>query len=108
MKGELALRKPVGTAAALNSGSTNITAAAFFELQAATAKACSAVCLTNQGAQPILVATGAAGSEVLTGLVIPPADAIIVPIEIAAGVRVSLKSLGATQSSGYVTISYFQ
>ena len=108
MKGALALRNPCGTAVALNTGSTSVTNSAYVEIEDSTTSAYSAICVTNQGAQPLALAVGAAGSEVLTGIVIPPADAVIVPREGKKSKRLSLISLGGTQSSGYVTLSYFQ
>ncbi len=108
MKGALALRKPCGTAVSFNSTDTDITAAAYVEIEDSTTSAYSAICMTNQGSEPLLLGEGAAGVEVSTGLVIPPAGYVIVPREGKKSKRLALKSLGATQTSGYITLSYFQ
>lgn len=110
MKGALALRKPVGTAAMLDTSSTSVTSSAYVTLQAATAANCNSIQISNSGAQPILLATGSAGNEVNTGIVIAPSSGgqWLIPIEIAKGVRLSLKSMNATQSSGIVSIGFFQ
>ena len=69
-----------------------------------------AIQISNSGAQPLLLALGSAGNEVNTGIVIAPASGgqWLIPIEIKSGVRISVKSLNATQSSGIVSICYFQ
>ena len=110
MKSALALRKPAQALALLDTGSTSVTSSAYVTIlaKASNLAACSAICVTNAGAQPLKIALGYAAAEVDTGIVIPPAAyAILLPIEIPKGVRLSLKSLGGTQSSGVVTISFF-
>lgn len=112
MKGALALRYPVvqGAGAVLDTTGTNVTAIAFFTIltKANSKKACSGVCVTNGGSQPLMLAKGDAGSEADTGIIIPPGGGqVILPIEIPASTRLSLKSLGATQTSGVVTVSFF-
>ncbi len=99
---------PVGTPAALDTSGTNVTASAWVTLIASETYACSALLLHNSGAQPLKVATGAGGSEVELGLVLPIGVSILVPVSTEKAVRLSLKSLGATQSSGIVTVSCFQ
>lgn len=113
MKGALALRNPVVQAAAavLDTTGTNITSAAYVTLltKANHTKACSAIMVTNGGSQPLQLASGDAGSEVDTGIVIPPGgQGYMIPVELAKSTRLSLKSLGATQSSGIVTTTFFQ
>lgn len=112
MKGALALRYPVkqGAGAVLDTTGTNVTAVAFFTIltKANASKGYSAICVTNGGSQPLMLAKGDAGSEVDTGIIIPPGGGqVIMPIEIPASTRLSLKSLGATQSAGVVTVCFF-
>jgi hypothetical protein len=112
MKGAIALRKPVVQAAAavLDTSVTNITNAAYVQLVTAAnmTKPASAVLVTNSGAQPIQFATGAAGVEADSGVVIPPGGGqVLIPIEILKGVRLALKSLGGTQSTGIITVTFF-
>lgn len=108
MKGALPLRNPAGAAAALDTSSTNVTNSAWVQINASTANGASAICVSNGGSQPLALATGAAAAEVATGIVIPPSSfAIMLPIEIPKATRLSLKSLGGTQSSGIVTCSIF-
>lgn len=110
MKGALALRIPVPNPGVLSTAASNVTNAAYVELQAAAARlyACSAVLIHNPGAQPLALAIGGAGSEVQTGIVIPINEAVIVPINIPKNTRTSLISLGATQSAGIVTCTFLQ
>ncbi len=110
MKGYPALKTAVGTPGSLDTSGTNVLTSTFVDLvTAANMKAsCSAVLVTNGGSQPLAIAKGAAGSEALTGAVIPPSGWAFLPLELAKSVRLSLKSLGGTQSTGFVTISFFQ
>lgn len=108
MKGAIALRNPVGAPAALDTSSTNVTSSAYVQLIAALSmtSGCSAIALHNPGAQPLKLAKGGSGSEVDTGIVLPVGAAIIIPIELAKNTRLSLKSMGGTQSTGIVTCSF--
>lgn len=108
MKSEISLRKPVGAPAVLDTSSTNITSGAWVEMIASLQYACSGILIHNSGAQPIRVGVGAAASEVNLGLVIPIGVSILVPVELARLSRVSLRSMGSTQSSGIITLSCFQ
>lgn len=104
------LSKPVGTCGFLNTATTNVTTSAWVTLVAATGSASSAIAITNGGTSPLQLATGAASSEVNTGIIIPPSTSVGVfyPINLGKTVRLSLEALGANQSSGYVTICFFQ
>ena len=109
MKGALALRNPAGTTpAVLDTSSTNVTSGAYVEIKTAALmlRACSAIAVHNPGAAPLALARGAAGSEVQTGVVLPVGAFAIIPIELAKAVRLSLISLGATQSSGIITVTF--
>ena len=108
MKGAIALRKPVPSPAALDTSSTNVSSSAYVEFVTSTTNPCSAMQLHNSGAQPLKLATGASGHEVDTGVVIPIGVSILIPIEIAKNTRLSLRSMGSTQSSGIVTATFFQ
>lgn len=111
MKGALAIRNPIsGMQSALDTSSTNVTSSAYVTLltKANSSNPCSAIQFHNSGAQPLKVATGDAGSEVDTGVVIPLGVSILIPIEVKKSTRLSLKSMGGTQSSGIVTASFFQ
>ena len=112
MKGAVAIRGPVGAPAFLDTSSTNIGTGAYVQLQTAAAmtSACSAIMVSNGGTSPLKMALGASGNEVDNGVIIPPsANTLIqIPVNIAAQTRITLKSLSGTQSSGVVTMSFFQ
>lgn len=110
MKGAIAIRKAVGKPGVLDTSGTNVTSGAYVTLVTAVnmTAPCSAVQLHNSGAQPLKLAAGAAGSEVDTGIVIPLGVSILIPLELKAGVRLSLESLGGTQATGIVTVTFFQ
>lgn len=108
MKESVALRNPNGVLGALDTSGTNVTSSAYVTLITAVNNIapCSGVLITNTGAQPLYLATGAAGSEV-NKLIIPATGNLIVPMEIGKSTRLSLKSAGGTQSSGLVTATLF-
>lgn len=109
MKGAIALRKPVPVIPTiLDTSSTNVTSAAWVTFIASVSKAASGILLHNPGSQPIKIGIGAAAAETELGIVIPIGVSILIPVEIAKGARVSLRSMGATQSSGIITASLFQ
>lgn len=107
MKGSLALRNPVGTAIANDCSSTTITAAAYVQLTAATDAPASGILVFNTSAKAIKLARGASGSEVDTGIVIPPSSTsgTFIPIEIKKGTRLSAKALSADATTGYFVVT---
>lgn len=108
----MSLRRSIvqSAAAVLNTATTNVTNAAFVDLLTAANNKYPAthIMISNNGAQPISLFVGASGSEVDTGIIIHPGlSPCIVPFAHKSGVRLSVKSLGATQSSGFVCCSFF-
>ena len=101
----LVARKPTGGGNIVTS-STNITTSAYVEYVTALGKACTAIQFNNGTDKTLILATGAAGSEVDTGLYLYPGISPLIPIEIAKGKRVALKSLSGTASSGAVTMNF--
>lgn len=106
MMGGLAVRKNVGTPLALKAASTNITSAAYVELEDAATAPASAIRGTNTTAQPIAIAIGAAGAEVQKFVLAPGAYNHLIPCEVKNGARISAKSLDATANTGYLTLDY--
>lgn len=108
--GAIGVRKPVGTPFVLDTSSTNVTSGAWVTFAAANTVlyACSAVLVHNPGTQPIKVGVGAAASEAELGLVLPVGVPTLVPVETKKGVRIAVRSMGGTQSSGIITWSCFQ
>lgn len=107
MKNALAIRNPVGVPRVLDTSSTSVTSSAYVDLVTAAQMTvpAAAILIHNPGSQPLKLASGAAGAEV--DLFVVPINAVmIVPIELKKSVRLSLKSMGATQSSGIITISF--
>lgn len=94
----------------LDTSSTNVTSGAWVTFAAAASMpyACSAVLIHNSGSQPIKIGIGAAASETELGLVFPIGVSAFVPVRLAKGVRVAVRSMGSTQSSGILTMSCFQ
>jgi hypothetical protein len=109
MKGALAIRKPVQTAY-LNTGSTNITTSAWVTLLAAASNlvAASAVEIFNPSGSTLIIALGAAGSEVaIPYTIIPGGTVVVLAMEIPAKTRVSVKAVDTTVSSGYMVFNEY-
>jgi hypothetical protein len=109
--GAIGVRKPVAVAPyLLDTSGTNVTSAAWVTFLAAASNlwACSAVQIHNTGSQPIKLGFGAAAAETETGILFPIGVSILLPVQIAKGVRLSVRSMGATQSSGFLTMSCLQ
>lgn len=110
-KDSVGLRYAVGSPQVLNTGSNSVTSGAWVQLVTAAnlPYACSGVVVTNAGAQPLRLGRGGTGVEVETGILIPPgANNLQVTEEIPKATRLTVKSAGDTQSSGWVTFSCYQ
>lgn len=102
------LRRAVLAPVVLDTSSTNVTAAAYVTFAASLTNACSAIQIHNTGAQPIKLATGAAASEVDTGVIFPIGVSILIPEELKKAVRLSVRSMGGTQATGLLIFTCFQ
>lgn len=102
-------RAPV-TTATLDTSSTNITTAAWVQLVASLPKACSSVEIFNPSGATLIVSTGAASAEdasIVPYTIVPGGSSILLPLEIAKGSRVSLKSIDQTANSGLFVMNFF-
>ena len=90
----------------LNSASPNITAGAYVTFVASLSDAASGLGLYNGSSTPIILATGAAASEVDKALIFPGTTAYLLTLSIAAGTRLSLKSTSGTVSVGIVGVNF--
>lgn len=109
--GAIGVRAPVPIAPfVLDTSSTNVTAGAWVTFVAAASMpyACSAVQIHNTGAQPIKVGVGADASETETGILFPVGVSVLLPVQLKKSVRLAVRSLGGTQSSGLLTMSCLQ
>lgn len=106
--GGVGVRHAVLSPLVLDTSSTNVTSSAYVTFSASLANSCSAIQIHNTGAQPIKLATGVASSEVDTGVIFPIGVSILIPQELKKGVRLSVRSMGSTQSSGLLLFSCFQ
>lgn len=85
--------------------STSVTTAAYVQLIASTAAAISELYIFDSSGQTLVLATGAAASEV-DQIYITPGGNGVVPLAIAAGVRVSIKAVSATANVGEIDINF--
>lgn len=79
--------------------SGNVTAAAYTELIASTSAAINRIYISDTSGEPLIVAVGAASSEV-DQLYLGPGHAGWIDLHIPASSRVSIKSLGSTTTAG--------
>lgn len=88
--------------------SATITTSAFKELVSSTPKASSAIIASNNTSSFLILARGVSGSEVSTGLIIPPREVgILIPINVKKGERLSLKAL-LSNGTGATGVTFFQ
>lgn len=82
---------------------TSVTTSAYVQLIASTTSLANMVQIFDSSGQAMILATGAAGSEV-DQVYVPPGGADF-NLSIAAGTRVAIKALTATASSGYLLVN---
>lgn len=84
--------------------SVNVTTAAYVQLIASTSAITNMIEIFDSSGQTLVLATGAAASEV-DQFYINPGGNGQVPFRIAAGTRVSIKAVTASATSGYINLS---
>lgn len=84
--------------------STSVTTAAYVQLVASTTSAVKQLQIFDSSGQAMIIATGAAASEV-DQIYVPPGGGVF-NLAIAAGIRVSIKALTATANTGYLLVDY--
>ena len=92
----------------LSASAVNIPTGSFVQMSAATPITTSQIVLVNTTSQIVIVAVGAAGSEV--GLVaVAPSSQLLFQLGtiLPAGSRIALQAIGSSASSGYVTASLY-
>lgn len=91
---------------ALNTASTSVTTSAFVQLSSSTPIVASHLMIANETTSNIIVAFGASGSEI-GFCAIGPSSTQTVQVNplLASAIRVSLKAVDATASSGWITVS---
>lgn len=87
--------------------SSGVTTAAYVELVAALSNATSEIEIFDSSGQTMVLAVGAAASEVNQVYIIPGGNGPI-PLLIAAGARVSIKAISANASAGEITINFYR
>jgi hypothetical protein len=85
---------------------TNITTSAYTQLIASTTSATNYVDIFDSSGQGMILAVGAAGSEVIQAYISPGGDEFA--LQIPAGSRVAYKALTANATTGYLLLNLFQ
>lgn len=86
--------------------STSVTTSAYVQLEASLAAACKEIEIFDSSGQGMILAVGAAASEVDQIYIFPGGNGRV-PLAIAASSRISIKAKTATASSGYIMINYY-
>lgn len=86
-----------------NYSSTNVTTSSYTQLIASTTSAAKKISIFDSSGQAMILAIGAAGSEVIQ-VYVPPGGADF-NLAIPANVRIAIKALTATASSGYILLN---
>ena len=109
MKGAGALRKPVQTTT-LNMTNTNVPTGSWTTLLAKASNnvGCSAIEVFAPDGSVLQIATGDAGSEkALPYTILPGGSNLMLPMEIPAGVRISLQAIDTGVTAGYFVLNQF-
>lgn len=90
----------------LTFSTSNVTTAAYTELAASTTNALTAFEIYTTTTEPLILATGAAASEVDKFYILPGGNAPnVIYLSVSASTRLSLKALNNTISSGYILVN---
>lgn len=102
---------PGGTAPAdkarLTYSGTNVTTSAYVQLIASTANAANSMYVFDSSGQTLIIAFGAAASEVDKFYVVPGGNGLV-NIAVPASTRVSIKAASATANTGEIDLNLFQ
>lgn len=97
--------KPVGN---IRADVTSITTSAYTEFSSSCPAACSAIEVFNSTGVVLILATGAAASEVDTNYRIPPGGSSgVIPINLKKAVRIALKAADVAATTGQVLMNLF-
>ena len=81
--------------------------AGYTQVIASTGTAITKLLVTNNSSIAIHIATGAAASEVSRYLVMPGEAGVTVPLQIASGTRIAIRTISGTLTSGQFAMSAF-
>jgi hypothetical protein len=99
-------RATANTSAYNDYTSTSVTTAAYTQLIASLTTATSEVEIFDSSGQGMILATGAAASEVDQIYIFPGGNGRV-PLKIAAGTRVAIKAKTATANVGYIMVNFY-
>lgn len=102
----VALGKPAVDQGFIDYSATPVTSAAYVTLIAATSAAITELEIFDSSGQLMIIAIGAAAAEVDQVYDFPGGNGRI-PLEIAAGSRVSIKAASTTASVGYIAVNTY-
>ena len=98
--------KTAVTKARNDYSSVNVTTSAYVQLVASLASAVSEVEIFDSSGQTLLLAVGAAASEVDQIYIFPGGNGRV-PLSIASSARVSIKAVSGTASSGEIAVNFY-
>lgn len=102
--------RPIGRTAADKARndytSVNVTTSAYVTLDASLAAEAHEVEIFDSSGQTLVLATGAAASEVDQVYILPGGNGRI-PLRIAAGTRTSIKAVSGTASAGEIDVNFY-
>jgi len=105
---DLLAHKPVGKIY-VDLASTNVTTAAWAELEDSVPAACTAITVAYTGIGILKLAKGAAASEVELPIYITPGQQpnMLIPLELAKAWRLSAKAEDQNVTSGVIVITLY-
>jgi len=91
-----------------NCAATNITTAAWVELEDLMPDHTSYAYIYNGSSQVLKLAINAAGSETEIPLLIGIGMNQVIPMTLSAGQRLAVRAVSANATTGFLTISFFR
>ena len=98
--------RSVRNRARIDYTSTSVTTGAYVQLLLSTAGAVNEVEIFDSSGQTLVLATGLAASEVDQVYIFPGGNGRI-PLAIAASIRVAIKAVSATASTGEISVNFY-
>lgn len=96
-----------GNVSSLSYSSTNVTTSAYVTLVASTPITVSRLQICDTSGKVLKLATGDSGSEADL-CTVQVSGCVIVPVYLIQGIRLSIKAIDASATTGYNTVSFLQ
>lgn len=92
----------------LDYATTNVTNSAYVTLDASLSSSYGHLCIVDTSTQLMKIATGSAGSEVDLCAFQGNGSPVVIPVYLIQGVRISVRAINTSATTGYLSVSYLR